>query len=297
MSGQQDIDAIALLVTYRASLLVPGPGRAGLRLPGLTHNQRLWCFHSRNRRDFVLLILAAKINRQSYQKEALLAQLDISRNTPKTILDEAQSLDMLAADDGDDIRISEAFYDDYMRAYMNEWELLDNATAQALAKTFDRLVGTRQKMSYQAACEKMLQITVLSRAASVKSDRDTRLTPKSSGETLDLSSWVVMTSFNRDLLLLVMAAAIAKTPTNVTKIMASLHASRNAIKSSLRVAVETGLIMKQKSGYWASDQVLAMYLQWHLDVFAGYDKQLLSATALVYETFGKRDETAGIAAG
>jgi hypothetical protein len=84
--NDSDIDynkAFSGLVVFRASLLTDGNGRAGGRLPGLSKKLREWCCYSRSRRDFVLLILSAKITNAEETEASIRQKISISRNTLK----------------------------------------------------------------------------------------------------------------------------------------------------------------------------------------------------------------------
>jgi DNA-binding GntR family transcriptional regulator len=59
---------------------------------------------------------------------------------------------------------------------------------------------------------------------------------------LNLSSWAVVNSFNRDLLLLLMSAAITDNHLTIREIMKRLHVSRNAVKKALRLGIDSGFI-------------------------------------------------------
>lgn len=263
------------LVCYRSQLLTGGKGRAGLRLPGMKEGLRQWCCHSRSRRDFVLLMLEARICGHFYKPSVVQEMLSVSRNTLVSIIDEANSFDLLAKDI-QALAASKRFFNLYSKAYLGEWRLISINASQDLAEAFQELTSEQWGGSFEEAWEVTRDLSILSRAESVKATRPKRLTPEKN-EPLDLSSWVIMNTFNRDLLLLIMAAAIERQPLTQALIMTSLNASRNSIKESLRIGMAAGFILKVPKGYMASKEALDLYLQWHIDTFASYEDKYLSA--------------------
>lgn len=268
------------LVRYRSQLLKEGKGRAGLRLPGMKEGLRQWCHHSRSRRDFILLMLEARIRGHSYKTSEVQEMLSVSRNTLVSIIDEANSFDILNAGSAAFLA-SSRFFDLYSAAYLDEWRLISVEASEALAEAFQELTTERWNGTFDEAWEVTRDLAVLSRAESVKATRSSRLTSQKI-EPLDLSSWVVLNTFNRDLLLLVMAAAVESHPVNQSQIITSLNASRNSIKESLNTGIAAGFIIKEPRGYMASQEALNLYLQWHIDTFASYEAQHLSAMSGFY---------------
>jgi len=269
------------LVCYRSRLLKGGKGRAGLRLPGMKESLRQWCHHSRSRRDFVLLMLEARIRGHSYKPSDVQEMLSVSRNTLVSIINEGNSFNLLETG-AQALAASSRFFNLYSAAYLDEWRLIDVEASQSLAEAFQELSSERWGGSFDEAWEVTRDLSVLSRAESVKSNRPRRLTFEET-EPLDLSSWVIMNTFNRDLLLLVMAAATEKQPLTQTLIMTSLNASRNSIKESLKIGIEAGFIIKVPEGYMASHEALDLYLQWHIDTFAFYEDKYLSAMSRFHQ--------------
>ena len=263
------------LVCYRAQLLTEGKGRAGMRLPGMEEGLRQWCYHSRFRRDFVLLMLEARIRGHSYKPSDVQEMLSVSRNTLVSIINEANSFNVLETY-AQALVASSRFFNLYSAAYLDEWRLISVKASQDLAEAFQELSSERWVGSFDEAWEVTRDLAILSRAESVKSTRPRRLTSEET-EPLDLSSWVVMNTFNRDLLLLVMAAAIKRQPLTQNLAITSLNASRNSIKESLKIGMASGFIIKLPKGYMASQEALDLYLQWHIDVFASYEDKYLSA--------------------
>ena len=287
VSGKNDRDidyskAFSGLVVFRASLLTDGNGRAGERLPGLSKKLREWCCYSRSRRDFVLLILSAKITNAEETEASIRQKISISRNTLKTIINEAVNLKIATREDNGVISVAVEFYDAYMESYLFEWKMMDPDSAKALSVALQGVSKKYITMSVGNAIVKALEFTVLSRAESVKADRKIRLSDAGEGDGLNLSSWVVMNSFNRDLLLLLMSAAITDNYLSISEIMRRLHVSRNAVKTALRLGIDGGFIIESK-GYSCSGEALKGYLNWHYAVFSAYSDDLLSASAIFYE--------------
>lgn len=283
--------ALSGLVVYRASLLVPGQGRVGHRLPGLKKAQREWCYHSRSRRDFVLLLLMAEFQERRCDAQGLMGALAISRNTLKAILREAEALHIIAPAPAPvrDIAICGQFTKNYMASYHREWGLIDKPTAEMLAVAFKDMAKIFAPLSAMRAQEKALQMSMISRAETVNANREHRLTQRNHIGPMDLSSWVVATSFNRDLLLLLMSAAIEKRLMNVTDIMKSLYVSRNAVKASLKIALESGFIEKSLHGFMAEQNALLGYLDWYGEVFSNYPDDVLSAFSVYYDALATRN--------
>lgn len=263
------------LVCYRSHLLKGGKGRAGLRLPSMKEGLRQWCHHSRSRRDFVLLMLEARIRGHSFKPSEVQEMLSVSRNTLVSIIDEANSFDLLA-NGIQALAANKHFFNLYSKAYLGEWRLISINASQDLVAAFQELTSERWGGSFDEAWKVTRDLAILSRAESVKATRPRRLTSEKA-EPLDLSSWVVMNTFNRDLLLLIMAAAIEKEPLTQALIMTSLNASRNSIKESLKIGMAAGFIIKAPKGYMATQEALDLYLQWYIDTFASYEDKYLSA--------------------
>ena len=128
------------LVCYRSQLLTGGKGRAGLRLPGMKEGLRQWCCHSRSRRDFVLLMLEARICEHLYKPSVVQEMLSVSRNTLVSIIDEANSFDLLAKDI-QALAASKRFFNLYSKAYLGEWRLISINASQDLAEAFQELTS------------------------------------------------------------------------------------------------------------------------------------------------------------
>jgi len=280
--------AFSALVVFRASLLTKDNGRAGERLPGVNKKLREWCFYSRSRRDFVLLILAAKINNGRETEASIRQKISISRNTLKTIITEAVGLKIASQHDNRVISVTAAFYDAYLESYLREWEMMDSDSSKALSASLKSLSRKYIPMSVSTAIGIALEFTVLSRAESVKADRKIRLSNTDEGDGLNLSSWAVANSFNRDLLLLLMSAAITGNYLSIAEIMKRLHVSRNAAKTALRLGIDGGFIV-ESNGYSCSGEALKDYLNWHSAVFSSYSDEMLSASAIFYDYLSTRE--------
>lgn len=263
------------LVCYRSQLLTEGKGRAGMRLPGMEEGLRQWCYHSRSRRDFVLLMLEASIRGHWYKPSELREMLSVSRNTLASIVEEANSFDLLNTD-AQALAASSRFFNFYSAAYLDEWRLISVEASEALVEALQELTSERWSGSFDEAWETTRDLALLSRAESVKATRPSRLSTKKTAP-LDLSSWVVMNTFNRDFLLLLMAAAVERQPITQSLVVTSLNASRNSIKESVKIGITGGFIIKDRRGYMASQEALDLYLQWHIDTFASYNDKYLSA--------------------
>lgn len=281
--------AFSGLVVYRASLLAAGKGRAGRRLPGLKKAQREWCYHSRSRRDFALLLLMADFADTHCDENGLRSSLAVSRNTLKTIIREAEALHIAQPAQGRRVVICRQFVDDYMTSYRSEWALIDSTTSKALAVAFKQMAKKFEPISVPQAQEKALQMSVTSRAETVNATRKRRLTARKTTGPMDLSSWVVSNSFNRDLLLLLMSAAIEERFLNITDIMRRLYVSRNAVKTSLKTGLESGFIEKSPRGFRAEKKALIGYLDWHGEVFSAYSDETLSAFSVFYDSLASRE--------
>ena len=281
--------ALSGLVVYRASLLAGGKGRAGHRLPGLKKAQRDWCYHSRSRRDFVLLLLMADFSDTHCDETGLRSSLSVSRNTLKTIIREAEALHIAEPAQGRRVVICRQFADDYMTSYLSEWALIDSTTSKALAVAFKQMAKKFEPLSVAQAQEKALHMSVASRAETVNANRKRRLTKPNTTGPMDLSSWVVSNSFNRDLLLLLMGAVIEARFLNVTDIMRRLYVSRNAVKTSLKIGLESGFIEKSPRGFRAEKNALIGYLEWHGEVFSEYSDEILSAFSVFYDALASRE--------
>lgn len=276
------------LVCYRSQLLTGDVGRAGLRLPGMEDGLRQWCYHSRSRRDFILLMLEARIRRHSYTPSEVQKMLSVSRNTLVSIVDEANSFDLLT-NGIQALSANSRFFNLHSQAYLDEWRLISVEASEALAEAFNELTSERWSGSFDEAWEATRDLAILSRAESVKSTRSSRLSSQKT-EPMDLSSWVVMNTFNRDLLLLIMAAAIERQPLTQARIISSLNASRNSIKESLRIGITAGFIERGPEGYVASPEGLDLYLQWHVDTFASYEDQYLSAMSAFHQQLHEKGQ-------
>jgi biotin operon repressor len=228
------------------------------------------------------LILSAKITNAEETEASIRQKISISRNTLKAIINEAVSLKIATRDDNRVISVATEFYDAYMESYLVEWKMMDPDSAKALSVALQRLPKKYITMSVGNAIVKALEFTVLSRAESVKADRKIKLSDAGEGDGLNLSSWVVVNSFNRDLLLLLMSAAITDNYLSISEIMRRLHVSRNAVKTALRVGIDGGFII-ESNGYSCSGEALKGYLNWHYAVFSSYSDDLLSASAIFYE--------------
>lgn len=269
------------LVCYRSQLLTEGTGRAGLRLPGMEEGLRQWSNHSRSRRDFVLLMLEARIRGSSYKPSEVREMISVSRNTLVSIIEEANSFEILNTD-ASALAASSRFFNLYSVAYLDEWRLISVEASNTLAEAFQELTSERWNGSFDEAWVETRDMAILSRAESVKATRSRRLTSQKT-EPLDISSWVIMNTFNRDLLLLVMAAAVERQPVKQSLIITSLNASRNSIKDSLKIGVAAGFIIIVPGGFMASQEALKLYLQWHIDTFATYEDRHLAAMSAFYQ--------------
>ena len=283
MSFRKYFSALSGLVVFRASLLSPGQGRAGRRLPGLKKAQREWCCRSRNRRDFALLLLMADFSDTHCDENGLKSSLAVSRNTLKTIIVEAEALNIAKRAHGRRVIICRQFVADYMTSYLSEWAQMESTTAKALAVAFKQMAKKFEPVSVAQAQEKVLKRMVTSRAKTVNANRKRRLTTRKTNGPMDLSSWVISNSFNRDLLLLLMSAAIEEHSLNIADIMRRLHVSRNAVKSSLKIGLESGFIEKTPRGFRAEKNALIGYLAWHGEVFSEYSDEILSAFSVFYD--------------
>ena len=286
-----DIDynkAFSGLVVFRASLLTEDNGRAGRRLPGLNIKLREWCCYSRSRRDFALLILSAKINNAEETEASIRKKISISRNTLKTIVMEAVDLKIAIRHDNRVISVTAEFYDAYMKSYLREWKMMDSESAKALSVAVKSLSQKYITMNVGNAIGKALEFSVLSRAETVKAERKLKLSSLDESDGLNLSSWAVVNSFNRDLLLLLMSAAITDNHLTIREIMKRLHVSRNAVKKALRLGIDNGFITAS-NGYSCSGEALRDYLNWHCAVFSSYSDDLLSASAIFYEYLAAKE--------
>lgn len=280
--------AFSGLVVYRASLLPAGNDRAGRRLPGLKKEQRRWCYHTRSRRDFALLLLKADFSETPCDEGDLRSSLAVSRNTLKTIIREAEALHIAQLAPRGRVVICRQFVNDYMTSYLGEWGLIESTTSKALAVAFKQMAKEYKSIPVAQAKEKALQMGVISRAESVDANRKRRLTPRKTTGPIDLSSWVVSNSFNRDFLLLLMSAAIEERFLNITEVMRRLYVSRNAVKNSLKTGLESGFIEKSPRGFRAEKKALIDYLEWHGEVFSAYSDETLSAFSVFYELLASR---------
>ncbi|CAI8214882.1 MAG: Uncharacterised protein [Alphaproteobacteria bacterium] len=281
--------AFSGLVVYRASLLAAGKGRAGRRLPGLKKAQREWCYHSRSRRDFALLLLTADFSHTHCDENSLGSSLAVSRNTLKTIIREAEALHIAKLAQGRRIVICRQFVADYMTSYLSEWTLMESPTSKELAVAFKQMAKKFDPMSVMQAQERALQMSVTSRAETVNANRKRRLTERKTTGPMDLSSWVVSNSFNRDLLLLLMSAGIEERPLNIADIMRRLHVSRNAVKASLKIGIDSGFVEKSPRGFKAEKTALIGYLDWHGEVFSAYSDETLSAFSVFYDSLASHE--------
>lgn len=282
MTIEQDKESFALLVSYRASLYARETGRAGKRLPNMPNPLRQWCYHTRSRRDFVLLMLDAKIRNIGFTQSELMTMLSVTRNTLKAIIDEALTWRVVEKS-ASDMRATDQFYQLHLESYFMEWQVMPKHSAAQLAKTFSRLAGKKTDLPKLEAIKYCLDLAVISRADSVKADRKLRLTKKQSKSAPDLSSWVGMHAFNRDLLILIMDATIRKRPKSIAFLTSTLRASRNSVKDSLRLGMAGGFLEKTPSGYCATEGALDAYLQWHIDAFSMYSSEYLAAMAYFHD--------------
>lgn len=277
-------NAISGLICFRASLLTPDAGRAGARLPGMESNLKTWCYHTRARRDFCLIVLAARIQDEKLDRVTMRKQIAVSRNNFKAIIDEALQLDIINPLKCGQISATDYFFNLYFETYYAEWRLIDTDVSTCLANVFEELAGSFLYMDQSLATKKALSLAILSRAESVKSDRKIRLSKKAASGFSDLSTWVVSNTFNRDLLLLLMSASITGKFENVSSIMKKLNVSRNSAKASLKIGCDNNFFLKKESGYSCSSSALDTYLAWHIDVFRTYPDDLLSAFAIFHRS-------------
>ena len=134
-------------------------------------------------------------------------EISVSRNTLKAILTEATGLDIAEVKHGKTVVITDEFFQNYSDCYLSEWKQIDGPASKNLAKTFRGIVKKFIPMDFEKACRQTLELSILSRSGSVNSSRGDRLSEKSADGKVDLSSWIVWNTFNRDLLLLLMSAA------------------------------------------------------------------------------------------
>ena len=280
MSVSKYYNAFASLIIYRASLLTEDPGRAGLRLPGMQTSWRSWCFHSRARRDFSLVLLAQSISGKEYNQKKLAFEISVTRNTLKQILTEALDLGIAELDGDNCASVTEHFFQIYKLSYINEWGLIDSESAGLLSKAFDSLSTRTIPLSVEEAIDKTFELSILSRAESVKQDRKLKVELYSRPKEKNLSSWVISNTFNRDLLLLLMSASISGDMINIAQIMRRLNVSRNSAKQALFSGMGSGFVKKSTLGFCFTDEALSAYIVWHEEVFKSYSDELLSAFAI-----------------
>ena len=294
MTKSKNYHAFASLIVYRASLLTEDPGRAGLRLPGVQATFRNWCFHSRARRDFSLVLLAHSITGERWDQKKLAFEISVSRNTLKQILTEALDLGIAELDDDNCACVTEHFFQIYKLSYLNEWRLIASESASLLSKAFESLSSRKMPLSFEEATDKTFELSILSRAESVKKDRKLKVKLHSKTKKKDLSSWVTSNTFNRDLLLLLMSASISGDMINISQIMRRLNVSRNSAKQSLFSGIDAGFVKKSAFGFSFTHEALSAYISWHEEVFKGYPDELLSAFAIFFSQLArnKRDKKA-----
>lgn len=280
-------NAFASLIVYRASLLTDDPGRAGLRLPGMQTSWRSWCFHSRARRDFALVLLAQRISGEEYNQKKLAFEISVTRNTLKQILTEALDLGIAELDEDNCMSITEHFFQIYKLSYINEWRLIDSESACLLSEAFDSLSTRTITLSVEEAIDKTLELSILSRAESVKQDRKLKVELHSRPKEKNLSSWVISNTFNRDLLLLLMSASISGDMINIAQIMRRLNVSRNSAKQSLFSGMDSGFVKKSALGFCFTDEALSAYIVWHEEVFKSYSDELLSSFAIFHSQLAR----------
>jgi hypothetical protein len=287
MSKSKNYHAFETLIVYRASLLTEDPGRAGLRLPGVPAAFRNWCFHSRARRDFSLVLLAQSITGERWDQKKLAFEISVSRNTLKQILTEALDLGIAELDENNCISITEHFFEIYKLSYINEWRLIDSESACLLSEAFDSLSTRTITLSVEEAIDKTLELSILSRAESVKQDRKLKVELHSRPKEMNLSSWVISNTFNRDLLLLLMSASISGDMIKISQIMRRLNVSRNSAKQSLFSGMDSGFVKKSTLGFCFTDEALSAYIVWHEEVFKSYSDELLSAFSIFHSQLAR----------
>ena len=276
-------NGFSALIVFRASLLTGSAGRVGERLPGMSRKLREWCFHSRARRDFILLLLASKLEEGKETESSIRQQILISRNTMKSIIGEAEAFNMVVQKEGREVSITAGFCNSYLESYLREFELIDQDSAKTVSATFRNLAKKFEPIGVEEATRMAIELSVHARAESIKADRLIKLSNIAEGDKLDLSTWAVMNSFNRDLLLLLMSAAITGRNLSIAEIMRRMHVSRNSAKTSLRYGVVNGFINAASNGYSCSAEALKAYLNWHGAVFSTYSDRVLSALAVFYD--------------
>lgn len=288
MSHSKNFDAFASLIVYRASLLTEGPSRAGLRLPGMETSLRSWCFHSRARRDFVLVLLAQRFSGEKHNHKKLAFEISVTRNTLKQILTEALDLGIAEQDKDNCTSITEHFFQIYKLSYINEWKLLDSESACLLSEAYDSLSTRKITLRVEEAIDKTIELSILARAESVKQDRKLKVELQSRPKEKSLSSWTISNTFNRDLLLLLMSASVSGDMINISDIMRRLNVSRNSAKQSLFSGMDSGFVKKSTLGFCFTDEALSAYIVWHEEVFKSYSDELLSAMASFMDEVGRR---------
>jgi len=248
---------------------------------------RSWCFHSRARRDFALVLLAQRISGEEYNQKKLAFEISVTRNTLKQILTEALDLGIAELDENNCISITEHFFEIYKLSYINEWRLIDSESACLLSEAFDSLSTRTITLSVEEAIDKTLELSILSRAESVKQDRKLKVELHSRPKEMNLSSWVISNTFNRDLLLLLMSASISGDMIKISQIMRRLNVSRNSAKQSLFSGMDSGFVKKSALGFCFTDEALSAYIVWHEEVFKSYSDELLSAFAIFHSQLAR----------
>jgi hypothetical protein len=288
MSSAQYLKSFSKLVLFRASLFTSGFGRAGGRLPNLEHSLKEWIFASRVNNDITLLSLEAKITGGYITIKSAMNDTELSRNTVKRVIRDALALQIIEQNDDIYFRATEQFYNSFQTAFASEMSSMNPQSAASLAETFRGIARKRVDMDLETAEHQMVRLAILSRAGSVKADRN-RLTPRATGASLDISSWVILTKFNRDMLILIMSAQISDKSVSINFLTHALFVSRNSVKTSLRLGVSNGFLIRDGNGYRASLPACSAYLNWHYEVFKQYDDKLLSAFAITHEAIALKD--------
>jgi hypothetical protein len=104
---------------------------------------------------------------------------------------------------------------------------------------------------------------------------------------MNLSSWVISNTFNRDLLLLLMSASISGDMIKISQIMRRLNVSRNSAKQSLFSGMDSGFVKKSTLGFCFTDEALSAYIVWHEEVFKSYSDELLSAFSIFHSQLAR----------
>jgi hypothetical protein len=269
-SHLRNIQAMAQLVKFRAYILEQT--RAGFfdnQYGNLDKGIAVWIRGNRSRSDFTLLALEAHIFNKPLSLQDLCDFISITRNTAKTIVREALSFGIIVAEKSGRqylVSASREFYQGYLTAQLCEWQLMSAADGQAIGTAFRDLKSDPNLGQGDTNVELALQILILSRSESVKTNRSGGRKKGANKTDSLLGQWVSMNSFNRELLFLIMHARITSQPLRYLPTMKTLAVSRNSLKQSIFAAQDIGVI--DADVLMATEQALDDYLQWHLTTFA-----------------------------